>query len=373
MIDKDLLKNSLSIDQIFQIVSNFGGNPTYAKNGLIADTICHNSPGQGSHKLYYYEDSKTFHCYTGDCGNFDIYELVKRVFKIQKNQDLEFSACLYFVANFFNINDFTFTFDSSENVAPRNELIDFLDRVEQWRPTEKVILKEYDGTILKNLPCYRIKDWEKEGIKYGTLKKYEIRFYSPSKKIVIPHRDINGRLIGIRGRALSDFDIENFGKYMPLYLTNGQSFAHPLGYNLYGLYKTKKNIGKMKKAIIFEGEKSVMKLDSYVKNNFSVAACGSKCEAREEKHEVQFSHGSLGFRFVRGFFVMGLFRGLRSGCRRLRVDRVRNFGRRGGSRRSMRPGMRNGRPGRGFCPRPEPRRVRRRRYLRRRLCPRFGP
>ena len=275
MIDKDLLKNSLTIDQIFQIVSKFGGNPTYAKNGLISDTICHNQPGQGSHKLYYYEDSKTFHCYTGDCGNFDIYELVKRVFKIQKNQDLEFSACLYFVANFFNINDFTFAFDSAENIAPKNELIDFLDRVEQWRPTEKVILKEYDGTILKNLPCYRIKDWEKEGIKYGTLKKYEIRFYSPSKKIVIPHRDINGRLIGIRGRALSDFDIENFGKYMPLYLTNGESFAHPLGYNLYGLYKTKKNISKMKKAIIFEGEKSVMKLDSYIKNNFSVAACGS--------------------------------------------------------------------------------------------------
>lgn len=276
MLNKDLIKDSLSLEQVFNLVENLGGKPSYSKNGFIADTICHNEPNQGSHKLYYYKDSKTFHCYTGDCGNFDIYELVKKVFKIQKGQDLDFSACLLYIADFFKISDINFSFNTIEDsFSGKNKLIDFLDRVEQWRPTEKVVLKEYDGNILKNLPCYNIEGWQKEGIKYSSLKKYGIKFYAPSKKIVIPHYDVNGRLIGIRSRALLDSDIQNFGKYMPLYLTDGNSFPHPLGYNLYGLYLTKKNISKMKKAIIFEGEKSVMKMDSYVKNNFSVAACGS--------------------------------------------------------------------------------------------------
>ena len=69
--DKDEIKNSLDIDQIFQIVENLGGNPQYTSFGFTSDTICHNDIGHGSRKLYCYTNTKLFHCYT-ECGSLDI-------------------------------------------------------------------------------------------------------------------------------------------------------------------------------------------------------------------------------------------------------------------------------------------------------------
>lgn len=61
---------------------------------------------------------------------------------------------------------------------------------------------------------------------------------------------------------------------MPLKIQN-HWYTHPLSLNLYGLNMTKNNISKTKKAIIFEGEKSVMLMDTYYPFNNSVAVCGS--------------------------------------------------------------------------------------------------
>lgn len=278
MIDKDLLKQSLTLNEVFKLVESLGGKPTYSKEGFISDTICHNFPNEGSHKLYYYEDGKNFHCYTGDCGSFDIYELVRKVFNIQKHQIIEFTACVYYVMEQTGHRDLAFSQDvvsSTIKTPEADELIQFLDRIESWRSSEKVVLKEYSDELIKNLPCYHIEGWEQEGITYDSLKKYEIRYYAPTNKIVIPHRDIDGRLIGIRGRALDPEEVKISGKYMPLYVGEGKNYAHPLGYNLYGLDKNKDNIKSLHKVIVFEGEKSVMLAENSFKNNFSVAVCGS--------------------------------------------------------------------------------------------------
>lgn len=277
MIDKDELKQSLTVAEVFDIVNKLHGNPTYSSEGLVADTICHNESG-GSHKLYYYDSSKSFHCYTGDCGSFDIYDLVKKACKLQKNEDLTFESCVYYVVEATGRKNFQFSVgpvlqDSGYEEA--NSLLGALDRIETYKDKETVVLKEYPDNLIKNLPTYDIASWEKDGITYDTMKKYEIRYYAPTNKIVIPHRDINGRLVGIRGRSLTQEDIDNYGKYMPLYIGDNLSFPHPLGYNLYGIDKNKENIQKIGKAILFEGEKSVMALDSVLDNNFSVAACGS--------------------------------------------------------------------------------------------------
>ncbi len=54
-------------------------------------------------------------------------------------------------------------------------------------------------------------------------------------------------------------------------------YNHPLGFNLYNLNNSKDNIKIMKKAIIFEGEKSPLLYASYfgMDNDISVACCGS--------------------------------------------------------------------------------------------------
>ena len=55
----------------------------------------------------------------------------------------------------------------------------------------------------------------------------------------------------------------------------GKEFDHPLGLNLYGLYENKENIKRFKKAVIVEGEKSVLKADTYFNGKSCVVAtCG---------------------------------------------------------------------------------------------------
>ena len=93
--------------------------------------------------------------------------------------------------------------------------------------------------------------------------------------IIIPHYDIEKRLVGIRERTLIK-ENESNGKYKPAIL-NYKLYNHPLGFNLYNLNNSKNNIKKIKKVIIFEGEKSCLLYQSYfgIDSDLSVAVCGS--------------------------------------------------------------------------------------------------
>ena len=77
MIDKDTLKNELTIDQVFGLVAELGGDPRMSNGSFVSRTICH---GGDSHKLYYYNNTHLFKCYT-QCSedSFDIYQLVMKV------------------------------------------------------------------------------------------------------------------------------------------------------------------------------------------------------------------------------------------------------------------------------------------------------
>ena len=75
-MDRDDLLNSFTIEDIMNLIKELGG--TYVgqdKDGYIFTTICH---GKDSPKLYYYPNSKLFHCYTC-CGTMSIYDLVMSV------------------------------------------------------------------------------------------------------------------------------------------------------------------------------------------------------------------------------------------------------------------------------------------------------
>ena len=61
---------------------------------------------------------------------------------------------------------------------------------------------------------------------------------------------------------------------MPEFI-EGKDYGHSLGLNLYGLYENKAAIEERGKAIIVEGEKSVLLSDTYFgKNSIAVATCG---------------------------------------------------------------------------------------------------
>ena len=108
-----------------------------------------------------------------------------------------------------------------------------------------------------------------------SITNHNICYNPSSQAIVIPHYDENGFLIGIRERTLIK-ENETYGKYRPTYL-NKQMYNHPLGFSLYNLNNSKNNIKILKKAIVFESEKSCLLYSSYfdIENDISVAVCGS--------------------------------------------------------------------------------------------------
>ena len=278
-MDKDTLKNELTIDQIFNLLSELGGQPIQKGECIVSKTICHNKIDEideASYKLYYYNNTHLFHCYTGcDEPSFDIFELV---IKVKKNAGINWSLSksVNYVAKFFGYsveeNDLDFE-EMSFKDLPDWEILKKYDNIGTPEKEQEIKLKVYDKKILKYLPKPRIKVWEDEGISKEVIKQCNICYDPVNQGIVIPHYDIDGKLIGIRERTLIKEEEAN-GKYRPAWL-NGTLYNHPLGFNLYNLNHSKDNIRILKKAVVFEAEKSTMLYRTFFDNDISVACCGS--------------------------------------------------------------------------------------------------
>lgn len=272
--DIDEIKNKISIVQVKDLVAEMGGEPQMQDDYLICKTICH---GGTSHKLYYYDNTKLFRCYT-DCGDtFDIFELVKKVKSKERKEEYPLAKAIHYVAQYFGFapkeQDFDEQIINADLWTPFNNY----ERIVDIKPeTQEVVLKEYDSSILDRLPHPKINPWLREGIAQHVLDYHNIAFDPKLYGIVIPHYDINNRLIGIRERAMIKENADRYGKYRPA-LIGGIQYNHPLGYNLYNLNNSKENIQKAKRAIVFEGEKSPMLYATYFgkENDISVATCGS--------------------------------------------------------------------------------------------------
>ena len=277
--NKDEIKNNLTIEQIEELLVEFGGEPIRKGETLISKTVCH---GGQTHKLYYFANTTLFHCFT-DCGeSFDIFELTRKVMsrehpKTREDSNWNLPEAIDYIARKFGYSPNAIEDENELDIKEDLRLLENYDRIKDIDiKTQKIELKEYDGYFLKNLPQVNILPWLKEGITREVMNNAGIRFDPLNQGIVIPHYDINGRLIGIRERTLIEEQAENYGKYMPARI-GGIMYSHPLSYNLYNLNNSKFNIQRMKKAIVFEGEKSCLKYSSLFgkDNDLSVAICGS--------------------------------------------------------------------------------------------------
>ena len=91
------IKQGLSIEQVQDLLYSLGGNPIIKGEMIMAQTICH---GGHSHKLYYYNNTKLFRCYT-NCGDaFDIFDLVLKV-KEADGVEWVLPQAVNFIINFF--------------------------------------------------------------------------------------------------------------------------------------------------------------------------------------------------------------------------------------------------------------------------------
>lgn len=277
-INKTTLLSSLTIEDITYIVVKLGSLPPKkdSKGNLIFQTVCHNMPSSNmSWKLYYMiPDSEhqygLFHCYT-KCGDwFDIIELVIRAKRIQGKTITWFKA-LYWIAQQTNKLDL-------DNIQVETKVVNndlsWLSKfhINSHSTKDNQIVNENVLDIFNYNPHEL---WLNNNISREALSRYEISYYGLTNQIVIPHRDKDNNLIGIRGRFIDSEDMEIHGKYMPLFI-NGRYYNHSLGNNLYGLNVVQDKIRATHKVMLVEGEKSCLQAYSYFgDDSFVVAVCGS--------------------------------------------------------------------------------------------------
>lgn len=274
--DKDEIKTSLSIEQVFDLVSELGGEPILKDGYIISKTICHNYVGCGSYKLYYYDNTKLFKCYTDCDDSFDLFELVRKQKTLANKEEWSLYRAIDYVAFYFSISSKLSTFDKIESLSDWDKIKNYNEISENEDKKQKIELKTFNSKILDFLPKPIIVPWEKEGIKREIINKRGIAYDPIYNGIIIPHYDINNNLVGIRERALSKEDEKLYGKYRPAIL-NGKMYNHPLSFNLYNINNSKNNIKASKIAIVGEGEKFCLAYASYFgeENDISVACCGS--------------------------------------------------------------------------------------------------
>ena len=286
VFDKQEIRDALTEENMFELFQEVGGDPEISNFGIISSTICHNKPGEGSKKLYWYSNTGLCRCYTG-CEEpvFDIFELVIKVMAIQHNQEFDLNDAVRWIAAKFGFQGTEENDDGVDKLEDWKYLANY-QRIEDIESgTKHIVLKEYEPDILDRFN-YKIKltPWLREGIAQKVLTHHRIGFYPGGSQITIPHYDVNDRFIGLRGRTIIKEDGERYGKYRPIKINN-LLYNHPLGMNLYNLNNSKKAINILGKAIVFEGEKSALKYSSFfgVENDISVACCGSNLS----KYQVQ--------------------------------------------------------------------------------------
>lgn len=276
MTIKDL-KESITVDDVRTLLDLMGATISYEDENIwISNTICHQGTKQ---KLYFYKDSKTFYCYS-ECGYLDVIELVKQVNDIEKSYDAMNWICIK-----LNIDNCEYGFGKQEQLDDWKFINKLKYKKNKKSQTEKELSKVPISTLNMFQKLY-YSGWIEEGISIRSMRKHDILYSTWQQRIVIPHFNKNGDLVGIRGRSLIPSDVELFGKYSPL-LTGGTKdkfFNHELGLNLYGLDKNLTTIKRKRKIMLVESEKSVLQCDTmFGDDNFVVALCGSNLTKQHVK------------------------------------------------------------------------------------------
>lgn len=257
--------SNLDTDSVIHLMTELGAD-RYDDRGdfVIFPTICHNlESSEASMKLYFYKKNKMFVCYT-ECGSMSIFKFLRTYYE-ERQIEYDWYQDIYEVV--CNCSSFKqkegFIKPVYKSLKERYSVV-----------RKEVQLPEYSPNVLDCFIKYYPPEWLNDGISKLTMDKFNISYSISQNKIIIPHYDINGRLVGIRGRALNEWEVENVGKYAPIQV-EGIWYKHPLSMNLYGLNKTFMDIRRNGICYLFESEKSVMQMDSFDMPNCSAAVCGS--------------------------------------------------------------------------------------------------
>jgi hypothetical protein len=247
-VKSEELSQLITEEDIIQIMNNLGSE--YIKDEgdhIVFDTICH---GSNSKKLWYYKNSNLFQCYSC-CGSMSLYDLVMSV------QGVDFKEAFQYVAKFKGVDVHSSKPKGIVKKEKENTDLKFLRLHRKKIEKRNIMLPTYPENILNVFDDYMPSTWFDEGILPNIAEYFEIKIYFNQNKAIIPHRDINGKLVGIRSRNFNYWQIESGMKYMPIKI-QGLTYKYPMNFNLYGIYQNKESIKKCKKVIVFESEHSLL-------------------------------------------------------------------------------------------------------------------
>ena len=204
MINYQEIIENLELDNVKRLLESLGIPFKENDQALIMPTACHNVDlDEASWKLYYYKDSHMFYCYT-ECGGQSIFKFLKNYYETRQIEYDWYNDILQVILN------------CSANIVNGSPEA-YRSQADNYRPQKiRKELPTYPNGILELFSKYYPIEWLKDSITTRAMDKYNILFSHSQNKIIIPHYNVAGGLVGIRGRALNPWEVENIGKYAPV-------------------------------------------------------------------------------------------------------------------------------------------------------------
>ena len=275
MIDYEQIVKDLKDEEVIRLMYELGADRhEETDNYIIFPTICHNENAtEASMKLYYYKDTHLLYCYTED-GPMSIYKFLENYYK---TRNIEYNWGQDILKVVFQC--------SAATELTTKETIFKQSLKDKYRKRQSIQLAAYSPNVLESFVKQYPIEWLEDNISAGAMDKYNIRYSISQNKIIIPHYDINNRLVGIRGRALNESEIA-YAKYAPVKIED-IVYKHKLSLNLYGLNHNWKNIKELGICYIAESEKAVLQSELFGEKNCTVAICGSSLNIYQIKLLIQ--------------------------------------------------------------------------------------
>ena len=275
MIDYEQIVKDLKDEEVIRLMYELGADRhEETDNYIIFPTICHNENAtEASMKLYYYKDTHLLYCYTED-GPMSIYKFLENYYK---TRNIEYNWGQDILKVVFQC--------SAATELTTKETIFKQSLKDKYHKRQSIQLAAYSPNVLESFVKQYPIEWLEDNISAGAMDKYNIRYSISQNKIIIPHYDINNRLVGIRGRALNESEIA-YAKYAPVKIED-IVYKHKLSLNLYGLNHNWKNIKELGICYIAESEKAVLQSELFGEKNCTVAICGSSLNIYQIKLLMQ--------------------------------------------------------------------------------------
>lgn len=268
-MDKEQLLELMTIEDIIDLMLSFGSNHpiTDQQGNYVFNTICHNGAGQGSHKLWYYTESKSFFCFS-ECGVMNIIDLTMKML------NMDFKEAFLYLCQYKGVSAYQVVEHRGfSREVFENEDFDFLDRHLSTIEVQEVELEVYDKSVLQLFHLMYPDTWYEEGITPQSAEKFDVRFCFNRNAAILPYYNLKGELVGIRQRNFNSEQVEAGRKYIPATIEK-TTYRFPTSQLFYGLYQNQEAIRQAKEVVLIEGEKSVMLYHSYYPNRSIALALG---------------------------------------------------------------------------------------------------